>query len=154
VGIIWLVTDNGLKALDVATSKITCYQYQSRDDSRIGGTCVKSTLESRDGTFWVANALSLDEFNLSRGKWQAQALSVPVPCRLCHSASQFSHGPARMWSSVNNYHRYRPIDRMTKSTASFSSRDYATGPLCASTLSNCDRSIVSRSEEVIHLERG
>jgi hypothetical protein len=35
-----------------------------------------------------------------------------------------------------------------------SSRDYATGPLRASTLSNCDRSFVSQSEEVIHPERG
>jgi hypothetical protein len=34
------------------------------------------------------------------------------------------------------------------------SRDHATGPLRASTLSNCDRSFVSQSEEVIHLERG
>jgi hypothetical protein len=40
------------------TSKLTCYQYQSRDDSSIGGNFVKSTLESGDGTFWVANALS------------------------------------------------------------------------------------------------
>jgi hypothetical protein len=35
VGIIWLATDNGQKALDVATSKLTCYQYQSRDDTSI-----------------------------------------------------------------------------------------------------------------------
>jgi hypothetical protein len=72
-----LAPDNGLKALDVATSKLTCYQYQSRDDSSIGGNFVKSTLES-----------------------------------------------------------------------------HATGPLHASTLSNCDRSFVSQPKEVIHLERG
>src|SRR5262249_12101262 len=67
-GIIWAATDNGLKRLNPTTSNVTCYQHRQDDDLSLGSNLVKSMLESRDGTFWVATIEGLDRFDRRTGR--------------------------------------------------------------------------------------
>jgi signal transduction histidine kinase/ligand-binding sensor domain-containing protein len=57
-----------LERLEPSTSKLSCYQHLEQDDSSIASNSVKTVLESRDGTLWVATTLGLETFDPKTGK--------------------------------------------------------------------------------------
>ena len=67
-GILWLSTNVGLFRLDPATKQSTRFVHDPRDSATIGDNDVTSAGEDREGTFWVATAQTLDEFDRRTGK--------------------------------------------------------------------------------------
>jgi ligand-binding sensor domain-containing protein len=62
-GMLWLSTGKGLFRLDPATGRTVHFRHDANDPSSLEDNDVKSTGEDREGTFWVATAQSLDEFD-------------------------------------------------------------------------------------------
>jgi len=67
-GTIWLSTSQGLYGLDPASGRTVHYMQSALDPSSLSSNLVRSTLEGRDGSFWVANSKSIDLFDRRTGK--------------------------------------------------------------------------------------
>jgi signal transduction histidine kinase/ligand-binding sensor domain-containing protein len=67
-GIIWLSSSRGLTRYNPVTGEATRFLHNESDSGTLSSNFVRSTLETRDGTFWVATNASLDAFDRRTGK--------------------------------------------------------------------------------------
>jgi signal transduction histidine kinase/ligand-binding sensor domain-containing protein/DNA-binding response OmpR family regulator len=62
-GMIWLATSHGLSRVDPASWQTIRYQHRPDDPTSLSSDRVRSTFETKDGTFWVATQDGLDIFD-------------------------------------------------------------------------------------------
>jgi signal transduction histidine kinase/ligand-binding sensor domain-containing protein len=67
-GAIWLSTSRGVIRFDPASRTVERFNHKEGDPSTISADYVRGTLETKDGTFWVATSSSVDEFDRKTGK--------------------------------------------------------------------------------------
>ncbi len=74
-GVLWLATPTGLYGLDPQTKQTRHFSHNANDPSSLGSNDVQFTGQDKDGRFWVATSVGLDEFDRSKGK---VALHIPL----------------------------------------------------------------------------
>ena len=67
-GMIWLATMQGLIRYNPANGKIAHFLHNETDSTTLGSNYVRATLETKDGTFWVATNVSVDLFDRQTGR--------------------------------------------------------------------------------------
>jgi len=67
-GTIWVATSEGLYKIDPFTGKSVRYQSHPGDPSSLSSNHITTTLETRDGKFWVATRNEVAIFNRATGK--------------------------------------------------------------------------------------
>jgi ligand-binding sensor domain-containing protein/signal transduction histidine kinase len=91
-GIIWLATSRGLTRLDPITGNTTRFQHKSNDPASLSSDSLRSTLEEKDGTFWVASNIALDLFDRRTSRVVKHlALSNPMRSGARNSANESVH---------------------------------------------------------------
>jgi ligand-binding sensor domain-containing protein/signal transduction histidine kinase len=66
-GMIWLATSHGLVRFDEKTGETKDYLHREDDPDALSSNQVRSTLESRDGAFWVATNSTVDLLDRRKG---------------------------------------------------------------------------------------
>ncbi len=66
-GAIWLSTNRGLVRFDPVSGTVDRFAHRDGDPSTISADYVRGTLETKDGTFWVATSSSVDLFDRKTG---------------------------------------------------------------------------------------
>jgi ligand-binding sensor domain-containing protein/signal transduction histidine kinase len=66
--ILWLCTDQGLNRLDPVSGRVTKFTHTPGSPGTLMSNFVRSALEDSRGTFWVASASGIDEFDRKRGE--------------------------------------------------------------------------------------
>jgi signal transduction histidine kinase/ligand-binding sensor domain-containing protein len=67
-GAIWIATNRGLTHFKPATGAAERFNHKAGDPTTIGTDYVRATLETADGTFWVATSASVDLLDRQTGK--------------------------------------------------------------------------------------
>jgi signal transduction histidine kinase/ligand-binding sensor domain-containing protein len=67
-GAAWLATSRGLIRFDAKTGQTKTFLHRDGDSESLGANQVRSTIESRDGKFWVATNSTLDLFDRGSAK--------------------------------------------------------------------------------------
>jgi signal transduction histidine kinase/ligand-binding sensor domain-containing protein len=77
-GIIWLSSSRGLTCYNPITGDAERFLHNENDAGTLSSNYVRSTLETRDGTFWVATNVSVDVFDRRTGR-VTEHLPLPNP---------------------------------------------------------------------------
>jgi ligand-binding sensor domain-containing protein/signal transduction histidine kinase len=77
-GFIWLSTDTGLYGIDSASGRTVHYEHDPKNAATLSSSIVRSTLETQDGSFWVATSAGLDNLDRRTGK-VARKIPFPTP---------------------------------------------------------------------------
>ena len=67
-GTLWFSTSEGLIRMELVNGSTVRYRHRADDPASLTSNSVRSTLEARDGAFWVATSLGLDLFDRRAGK--------------------------------------------------------------------------------------
>ena len=67
-GVLWFSTSEGLIRMDSATRRTVRYRHSPDDPDSLSSNSVRSTLETRDGSFWVVSSAGLDLFDRRTAK--------------------------------------------------------------------------------------
>ena len=67
-GMIWLASGRGLTRYNPSNGKSARFLHNETDSTTLGSNYVRATLETRDGTFWVATNVSVDLFDRQTGR--------------------------------------------------------------------------------------
>src|SRR5271165_6176287 len=62
-GTLWFSTSEGLIRMELVNGSTVRYRHRADDPASLTSNSVRSTLEARDGAFWVATSLGLDLFD-------------------------------------------------------------------------------------------
>jgi ligand-binding sensor domain-containing protein/signal transduction histidine kinase len=77
-GMIWLSTSRGLIQYNPANGETARFQHNDSESATLSNNFVRATLETKDGTFWVATNASVDIFDRQTGR-VTQHLSLRNP---------------------------------------------------------------------------
>ena len=79
-GVLWFSTNDGLIRMDPETGRTVRYGHNSSDPASLSGNHIRSSVELKDGTFWVASTSGVDLFDRRTAKvWQHIALPADLP---------------------------------------------------------------------------
>jgi sugar lactone lactonase YvrE len=79
-GMLWIISPGaGLSGLDPVSGRIYHYTHDPNDPSSLSNTSLSYCSEDKKGTFWVASAGPLDEFDRRAGKVTKHILLPGVP---------------------------------------------------------------------------
>ena len=67
-GELWFSTSQGLIGMNPTTRQTVRYQHRADDPTSLSANLVRSTLETADGSFWVATTQGLDRFDRATAK--------------------------------------------------------------------------------------
>ena len=67
-GDLWFSTSQGLIGMNPTTGQTVRFQHHADDAASLSSNLVRSTLETADGSFWVATTLGLDRFDRATAK--------------------------------------------------------------------------------------
>ena len=65
---LWFSTSEGLIRMDPSTGRTVRYRHRQDDPASLTSSLVRSTIEARDGTFWVASTGGVDLFDRTTAK--------------------------------------------------------------------------------------
>ena len=88
---IWLATSRGLTRYNPANGETVRFLHNESDPATFSTNFTRATLETRNGTFWVATNVSVDIFDRQTGKVTAHfLLRKPLQSPAWHGKSSRS----------------------------------------------------------------
>jgi len=125
-GFLWLATNESLIRLDPITSRLSCYQHRPNDPSTIATNTVIATIQSRDGTLWVATSGALDAFDRRTGtvtrRISFEAASGAHWSLSAFPANLYEDHSGMIWTGLSNDGDLASVDPKTGRIAVYSFR--------------------------------
>jgi len=120
-GMLWVSSYQGLYRMDPVTWQTVHYRHQPDDPSSLSSNLIKSTLEERDGTFWVVTEKGLDLFDRSTGKVtrHISLMNGVEPLRI----SLFQDHAGVLWAIFSSKNGLALVDRAANKVTQYSFSD-------------------------------
>ena len=117
-GMLWIASYQGLYRIDPATWQTVHYQHEPHDPSSLSSNLLKSTLEEKDGTFWVATEEGLDIFDRDLGKVtrHISLMNGVEPLRM----SLFQDHAGILWAIFSSKNGLATVDRAANRVTQYS----------------------------------
>ena len=120
-GMLWVSSYQGLYRVDPTTWQTVHYRHEPDDPSSLSSNLLKSTLEEKDGTFWVVTEKGLDLFDRDTGKVtrHISLMNGVEPLRM----SLFQDHAGVLWAIFSSKNGLALVDRAANKVTQYSFND-------------------------------